>query len=147
MRFSGLTAPSLTSGPRFSAWEDFTQGYPALGCYHFAECPMVFGTYPAHYLSDPSRAVTITQAQKDVSRWMQGAWASFARDPANGLTQLGWPRYDNNPFGNRLAIIASGNRPNVTYGRSTLFDQAGCSLEVPTSGVLLGVQQNIASLW
>jgi hypothetical protein len=28
------------------------------------------------------------------SKTFQSAWATFVKDPANGLTKLGWPKYD-----------------------------------------------------
>jgi carboxylesterase type B len=31
--------------------------------------------------------------QERLTRWMQGAWVAFARDPENGLEEFGWPRF------------------------------------------------------
>lgn len=148
------TCPALTSaGDRaraglptwryqyYGAWPAFSNGYPDLGCYHFAECPILFGTTPDHYLNDPSKRVVTPDAQKQVTKWMQHAWAEFARDPQNGLTKLGWPRY--NAFTNSLAIIARDNKPNVTYSMSNFFDQGACSVTVPAVNWLTGWRQKI----
>lgn len=32
--------------------------------------------------------------EEATARYMMNAWASFARDPANGLRAFGWPVYD-----------------------------------------------------
>lgn len=100
-----------------------------------------FGTTPDHYLNDPSKRVVTPDAQKQVTKWMQHAWAEFARDPQNGLTKLGWPRY--NAFTNSLAIIARDNKPNVTYSMSNFFDQGACSVTVPAVNWLTGWRQKI----
>jgi carboxylesterase type B len=35
-----------------------------------------------------------TAEQKTLAKTMMTAWASFAKDPENGLEKLGWPVYD-----------------------------------------------------
>ncbi|CEH18338.1 Acetylcholinesterase/Butyrylcholinesterase [Ceraceosorus bombacis] len=127
------------------AWEDFTQGYPALGSYHFAECPMLFGTYPPYYLGNPSKKATITPEQDKTSRLMQHAWAEFARDPVNGLPKLGWPQY--NPTQKTLANIALNNQPQLTLTQTNFIDQGGCAVTVPSFNFLQGLRQTIVSLW
>lgn len=54
--------------------------------YHSSEIPEVFRTYP---LKDQYGAVTPQQV--GLSKYMQSAWANFAKDPASGP---GWPRID-----------------------------------------------------
>ncbi|KAJ5085969.1 hypothetical protein N7532_010740 [Penicillium argentinense] len=72
---------------------------PWLGAYHTciklglltaaAEIPLVFGTYntTAPGFSPPSESLVQT------SRYMQGAWVAFAKDPLNGLNEYGWPQF------------------------------------------------------
>ncbi|KAJ5112861.1 hypothetical protein N7456_001395 [Penicillium angulare] len=57
-----------------------------MGAYHSSELPMIFGTY-----ADVGGQGT--QFQKDTSETMQDLWLAFARDPENGLSNLGWPKY------------------------------------------------------
>lgn len=75
---------------------------------------------------------------------MQSIWVGFARDPKQGLTQLGWPVY--NPQTASLAQLGSPTNvtgvvftnstdvdilcPNVTF----LIDTVRGLLTLPTSG-------------
>ncbi|CAL3969340.1 hypothetical protein PZA11_006090 [Diplocarpon coronariae] len=56
------------------------------GAWHAAELPMLFNTAPD--------SIPATEAQVSIGNYMRGAWAAFAKDPSNGLTKYGWPRYD-----------------------------------------------------
>ncbi|PBP27860.1 carboxylesterase [Diplocarpon rosae] len=56
------------------------------GAWHTAEVPMLFNTAP--------NSIPATAAQVSIGNYMRGAWAAFAKDPSNGLTNYGWPRYD-----------------------------------------------------
>lgn len=63
--------------------------YPGSGAYHGAELSELFGT--AQNVSGEASSAE----QERFSRYMQGAWAAFARDPWRGLTgEYGWPGYD-----------------------------------------------------
>jgi carboxylesterase type B len=63
--------------------------YPGSGAYHTSEVSMVFGTME-DLTGDPN-----TVQQVAVSAYMMGAWATFARDPTKGLSDLlGWPEYN-----------------------------------------------------
>lgn len=59
--------------------------------YHTSELPVVFGT--ASWLT----GIQDTPAQASMGAFMRNAWAEFARDPEDGLANLGWPKY--NPDG------------------------------------------------
>ncbi|TKA50094.1 hypothetical protein B0A49_12120, partial [Cryomyces minteri] len=59
--------------------------YPGSGAYHGSELEMVFGT-----AVDVSGAPN-TGAENATSRYMMKAWAAFARSPADGLEDFGWP--------------------------------------------------------
>lgn len=56
------------------------------GTYHIAEVPLIFDTVPA----SPGP----TEAEISIGNYMRGAWAAFAKDPVNGLTNYGWPTYN-----------------------------------------------------
>ena len=62
--------------------------YPGSGAYHGTELDMVFGT--AEDVADQPN----TAPEAATSKYMMKAWAAFAKDPHNGLKQLGWPLYD-----------------------------------------------------
>ena len=56
------------------------------GTWHAAELPILFDTMPA----TPGP----TQAEISIANYMRGAWAAFAKDPKNGLSNYGWPTYN-----------------------------------------------------
>ena len=61
---------------------------------------------------------------------VQGAWAAFARDPAKGLTNYGWPTYD--PNEDTLIALAYNNTPTAEFiDPSTYF--AACSNYTPAA--------------
>jgi cholinesterase len=58
------------------------------GAFHGAEIALVFGTTPlVSKKPDTAEEVKLRKA-------MMGAWSSFAKDPESGLTNYGWPVYD-----------------------------------------------------
>ncbi|KAF9562982.1 carboxylesterase [Agrocybe pediades] len=61
---------------------------PELRAYHASEIPLVFGTY------NQSVTIPATPAEIALSKFMQGAWVAFARNPQEGLLSLGWPMYN-----------------------------------------------------
>jgi len=65
--------------------------------YHTAELPVVFGT--ASWLT----GIEDTPVQASMGAFMRNAWAEFARDPEDGLANLGWPKYD--PDGKPVCLI------------------------------------------
>lgn len=56
------------------------------GAYHAAEIPLLFDTAPD--------VIDDTPEEESIGKYMRGAWAAFAKDPAEGLTKYGWPSYD-----------------------------------------------------
>lgn len=52
------------------------------GAWHGSELPIIFGTD-----MDIQDIVARTPPQAAISTYMRGAWAAFAKDPVNGLTQ------------------------------------------------------------
>jgi carboxylesterase type B len=55
---------------------------PDSGAWHGSELPIIFGTD-----MDIQNVVQRTPAEEDISTYIRGAWAAFAKDPVNGLTQ------------------------------------------------------------
>ncbi|KIW25231.1 uncharacterized protein PV07_08427 [Cladophialophora immunda] len=93
--------------------------YPGSGAYHTSEVSMVFGT-SADLTGEPN-----TPLQEIVSRYMRHAWATFARDPMNGLReQLGWPVYNNT--GDTLVRLGYGNETKASFVSPAEYD-APCS--------------------
>lgn len=76
--------------------------FPDAGAYHSSEIPSVWGTYP---LEDSLGAATATQIA--LSKYMQGVWAGFAKDPTAGP---GWPALGTN-LGNELGILGGKDVP------------------------------------
>lgn len=83
---------------------------PDLGVFHTSEIPLVFGTYNLSSTLDSRPAATALQIA--TSLYIQGAWASFVRDPVNGLRDYGWSLYTN---GSSLNILG-GNRTFHSIG-------------------------------
>jgi len=55
---------------------------PNSGAWHGAEIPMIFGTD-----MDVQNSVNRTEDEIQITSYMSGAWAAFARDPVNGLIE------------------------------------------------------------
>ena len=58
--------------------------------YHGSDLNMVFGT------AEDVSGLDNTPAEDATIRYIQGAWAAFARDSKSGLTKYGWPAYNEN---------------------------------------------------
>jgi len=78
---------------------------PYAGSYHAAEISLIFNTMPA--------TPPMTSDEDRTAKYIRGAWSSFAKDPENGLTSYGWPKYD--PTQDTLIRIAYNNTegPNL----------------------------------
>lgn len=70
---------------------------------------MVFGTSD---LLGPN-----TPAEEATSKYIQSAWAAFARDPEHGLA---WPLYD--PDAETLVKLGFVNNTQAVYGPGDEFD-------------------------
>lgn len=55
--------------------------------YHGSDLNMVFGT------AQDVSGLPNTPAEDETIKYIQGAWAAFARDSQKGLTKYGWPAY------------------------------------------------------
>ena len=70
---------------------------------------MVFGTSDLLGPDTPAEAAT--------SKYIQDAWAAFARDPEKGIT---WPQYD--PNADTLVKLGFENNTQAVYGPGDEFD-------------------------
>lgn len=70
-------------------WDNLLLG--GVGAYHVSDVPLVMGTTEQKEgagKNEPEQEILIGHVMK--------AWSTFAKDPSNGLTKLGWPKYDPN---------------------------------------------------
>ncbi|KAH9485684.1 Acetylcholinesterase [Psilocybe cubensis] len=89
---------------------------PDTRAYHLAEIPIIFGTYRT---INPS--ILITPNEIALSKYMQGAWVAFARNPGRGLIDYGWPLYD----ATTNTTVVLGNFVNPTgmeFTKGTILD-------------------------
>lgn len=94
----------------YGSWD----GYPASGAYHGAELAMLFGT-AGDVTGEENRV-----EEEATSRYVQGAWAAFGRDPVGGLEGYGWRRYDGE--GEGLMLLGDGNRAEPRFVDPRVYD-------------------------
>ncbi|KNG89845.1 carboxylesterase family protein [Aspergillus nomiae NRRL 13137] len=88
---------------------------PWLGAYHSSDVPIVFGTYNETIVQPPSSPEEVA-----ASKYIQGAWVAFAKDPWNGLSDYGWPQFTSQ---NRsLVNLALENRIPATISSAEKWD-------------------------
>ncbi|KAF8886035.1 carboxylesterase [Infundibulicybe gibba] len=86
-----------------------------LRAYHASEIPIVFGTYNSSTFAPP------TPAEIVFSKFVQGAWVAFARDPSKGLTNIGWTQF--NPNAATVAQLGNSQNPTgITFARADQID-------------------------
>jgi len=71
----------------FGEWPNLVI-WPGAGAYHSQDCPIVFGVTERNL-----RKIPDTPEEAKFVKNVMTAWATFAKDPENGLTKLGWPQY------------------------------------------------------
>jgi hypothetical protein len=71
---------------------------------HAAELSYVFGTFGSMGILGSALYNTATPQKLAVAEEIQAVWATFARDPENGVSKLGWPVYE--PKGSGTEILA-----------------------------------------
>lgn len=96
------------------------------GAYHGSDIEMVFGT-------GQDVSLVVNSEQEDaVSAYMMGAWASFARDPAKGLLDYGWPVYD--ATGNTLVQLALDGSAEPQFAGPSVYDSRCPEVNDPLPG-------------
>jgi carboxylesterase type B len=105
---------------------------PDSGAYHGSEIPIIFNTMPAG-----KGNVNSTLQETAVSSYMMGAWATFAKDPANGLEsyQGGWPEYD--PTESTLLRLSFNNTAGTFLAMPSEYDS-----ECATQFTITGTTEN-----
>lgn len=87
-----------------------TRDFPDPGVYHTTEIPEVFGTYfPSNQYGQR------TANQVTLSKYMQTAWAKFAKDPSGGP---GWPEYGTTGVTGNLGAPANPKGLSLISGAS-----------------------------
>ncbi|EGP85142.1 uncharacterized protein MYCGRDRAFT_75146 [Zymoseptoria tritici IPO323] len=104
---------------RFDADFPNVRFYPNAGAYHSSEIPEVFGTYFEN--------AQTTTAQRELSKYMQSAWAGFAKNPTQGP---GWPKLGS-AGGKELQLL--GSKANENGGTTVSLTEAdvACPLIFP----------------
>ncbi|GLB45054.1 putative type-B carboxylesterase lipase family protein [Lyophyllum shimeji] len=105
--------------------------YPGLRAYHGSELPLVWGT------SERSRS----EEEVALSKYMQGAWVAFARDPVNGLNAYGWPQYTGNTSTTLAELGGFYNKTGISFTRGELVDFL-CN----ATDTLLSIQSELGKL-
>ncbi|TGO70188.1 hypothetical protein BOTNAR_0003g00820 [Botryotinia narcissicola] len=103
---------------------------PNAGAWHTAEIPLLFDT---NLVNPPE-----TTEQIAIGKYMRGAWAAFAKNPENGLTNYGWPKYD--AAEDTLIRLAYNNQTGTNAANPSLYD-ANC----PTTPVFTMSVDNATS--
>ncbi|KAM0547783.1 hypothetical protein ACHAPJ_010244 [Fusarium lateritium] len=90
---------------------------PPSGAYHGAELQPLFNTVP-------QSPIPSTLEQVKVGEYLRGAWATFAKDPEEGLLSYeeGWPKYSSN--GDTLVRLAFENRSGRNLAQGNTYDQS-----------------------
>jgi hypothetical protein len=123
---------------------NFTAGLSPRGsaAYHGVDLNIVFGT-----ATDNSN-IPNSAAEDATIKYVQGAYAAFARDSKKGLIQYGWPAYKetgklcsscfgdhaNICIGKTLVGLAHGNSAKPTFLEPTTYDKACPARNDPTPG-------------
>jgi carboxylesterase type B len=84
--------------------------------YHGSDLGLVFGT------AQDITGLPNSAAENDYTKYVQGAWAAFARDSKNGLTNYGWPAYKSGKH--KLPRTYNGAIANNSTGENTLVELA-----------------------
>ena len=91
---------------------------PSSGAWHGAEMYALWQT------SADASGEADTPAERSISRYLAGAWASFAKDPAGALSSppYSWPRYETN--GDTLIRLGYNNETRASYVDPVTYDLA-----------------------
>jgi carboxylesterase type B len=101
----------------FGDWEN-TRLYPTSGAYHGADLQMIFGA------SGDVSGIPPSEDQKELTNVMQKSWATFSNDPWNGLSELGYPEYEEGE--ETLILFGKDNSPEPELVKPSEFN-APCS--------------------
>lgn len=91
---------------------------PWFGAWHGSDLPLAFGTH-ADFRGNS------TALEYETSHAIQDAYVAFAKDPINGLNELGWAAYT----GARGIVRAYAENNTVVGYRSLDAIESGCEAE------------------
>lgn len=153
-----FTCPTRTAAETRAVHGDLTFRYRYFGyfpntelsisppslAYHGSELPMIFGT-------STTRGGPDTIAEAAIKKSIMGAWATFAKDPANGLSEApySWPNYSQP--GSNLVRLAYNNQTSATFVSSLVYDGLCPNVDALVKyiggvGNLAAVASNLTSL-
>lgn len=90
--------------------------YPGSGAYHGSELTLLFGT------TANVTGVEDEEREGRYGRYMQRAWASFAREPRTGLGErMGWPVYDGDDT-KSLVRLAFNDSMGADFAEQGVYD-------------------------
>jgi cholinesterase len=111
---------------------------PDSGAWHASELSILFNNNP----SGPGIPGNTPQ-EVAIGSYLRGAWATFAKDPVNGLktysggNSTGWPTYE--PAGNTLVRLAYQNLTGPNLAPSEMYDSmCNATFIVPPSALVNG---------
>ncbi|KAI9686406.1 MAG: hypothetical protein M1822_003751 [Bathelium mastoideum] len=104
----------------FGDWDNLRL-FPGSGAYHGSDLEMVFGA------SQDVTGLPESAPEMQMQRLFMKAWATFAKDPVNGLVDvLGWPKYD--PNSPTLIRLGYNNTPTAEFVDPQLYDSPCAAL-------------------
>lgn len=110
-----------------------------LRAFHSSEIPIVFGTASLSPFGSP------TAAENQLSAFVQSAWVAFARNPSQGLVNLGWPQY--NPETDTLVILGgSSNATGISFTSGDSYD-SGCGASEALGTIAIDVLNVLGNIF
>lgn len=101
------------------------------GAWHSSELLALFGVVPSDPVNIP--------AELAIRTYMREAWAAFANDLLNGLSNYGWPEYV--PSGKTLVQLAANNMTGTNLAYASIYDVI-CDTLTLANGSILGSNGN-----
>lgn len=91
---------------------------PDSGAWHSSEIPFIWNTLPAG-----EGIPADTEEEISIRKYIQGAWAAFAKSPKDGLTKYrdGWPHFS--PSEPTLVRLAYNNVTGTNAAMSSIYDK------------------------
>ncbi|KAE8148624.1 cholinesterase [Aspergillus avenaceus] len=111
---------------------------PAGSCWHASDVFVLFGT------ASSITGVPDSEHQSKAAAYMRKAWATFAKDPYNGLsTRLRWPQFDHTTLSQAQLSLNQQTEASFILGRQT---DGLCSVIGPFKDIYLDILKIISWL-
>lgn len=98
-------------------------GSPNSGAYHGSEFESIIGNS-----QNVNGGFPPSSQQLELTQLMQKAWAAFAADPAQGLTEVGWASIKSGS--DTLALFGANNTASLELVRPETYDSSCSSLDL-----------------